>query len=179
VQAGDPLDPVLDLGCGTGLVGVAVSDLPIGRLVGVDVSPRMLALAATRQLYAELREADLMQVLAEDPTCWQLILAADVLCYFGDLRQVFVQANNRLQPGGWFVFSVEELLPDKDNTIRGNGQWSLHRQGRYAHTLEYLGRTALETGFTIRILERQTVRQEANAPVAGLFGVLESARHDN
>ena len=43
IAAGERLGPVLDLGCGTGLVAVVMSDLPIGPLVGVDVSPRMLA----------------------------------------------------------------------------------------------------------------------------------------
>ena len=43
IAAGERLGPVLDLGCGTGLVAVVLSDLPIGPLVGVDVSPRMLA----------------------------------------------------------------------------------------------------------------------------------------
>ncbi len=65
-RSGERLGPALDLGCGTGLVAVALSDLPIAPLVGVDVSPRMLAQAAAKQLYAELHEADLLEMLAED-----------------------------------------------------------------------------------------------------------------
>ncbi len=38
--------PVLDLGCGTGLMAVALSDLPLGPIVGVDLSRGMLAAAA-------------------------------------------------------------------------------------------------------------------------------------
>jgi predicted TPR repeat methyltransferase len=113
IQSGERLGPVLDLGCGTGLVAVAVSDLPIGPFIGVDVSPRMLAHAAEKQLYRELREGDLVPMLADDTVSWPLILAADVLCYFGDLRDTFRRVNQRLDAGGWFVFSVEELLPDK------------------------------------------------------------------
>ena len=67
---------------------------------------------------------------------WPLILAADVLCYFGDLDDVFAAAYQRLAPGGWFVGSVEELLPDAQGAIPGNGDWALQRQGRYAHTHE-------------------------------------------
>jgi predicted TPR repeat methyltransferase len=63
IQSGKRLGPALDLGCGTGLVAVVLSDLPIGPLVGVDVSPRMLAQAAAKQCYAELREADVMEML--------------------------------------------------------------------------------------------------------------------
>jgi predicted TPR repeat methyltransferase len=132
----------------------------------------MLAEAAEKQLYAELREADLVQMLAEDTASWPLILAADVLCYFGDLHEVFGCVYQRLDAQGWFLCSVEELLPDKDGVVPGNGEWALHRQGRYAHSLEYLATVARETGFAVQTLERQTVRYEANAPVAGIFAVL-------
>ena len=49
IAAGERLGPVLDLGCGTGLVAVVLSDLSVGPLVGVDVSSRMLAQAAAKQ----------------------------------------------------------------------------------------------------------------------------------
>jgi predicted TPR repeat methyltransferase len=175
IQSGEHVGPALDLGCGTGLAAVALSDLPIGPFIGVDVSPQMLAQAAAKQLYADLREEDLMQMLAEDTAFWPLILAGDVLCYFGDLRDVFARVYQRLDAKGWFVFSLEELLPDKDGTIHGNGEWALHRQGRYAHALDHVTRAAAAAGFTLRTLERQTLRHEANAPVAGIFAVLERA----
>jgi predicted TPR repeat methyltransferase len=176
IQSGGRLGPVLDLGCGTGLVAVALSDLPIKPLIGVDVSTRMLTQAAAKQLYTELREADLVQMLAEDTAGWPLILAADVLCYFGDLQDIFGYAYQRLDPKGWFVCSVEELMPGGDDTVPGNGEWALHQLGRYAHAPDYVARVARETGFTVRTLERQTMRYEAAAPVGGTFAVLERAR---
>jgi predicted TPR repeat methyltransferase len=172
ILSGERLGPALDLGCGTGLAAVALSDLPIGPFVGVDASPRMLAEAAAKQLYAELREADLVQMLAEDTASWPLILAADVLCYFGDLHEVFDCVYQRLDAQGWFLCSAEELLPDKDGAVPGHGEWALHRQGRYAHSLEYVATVARDAGFVVQMLERQTVRYEANAPVAGIFAVL-------
>jgi predicted TPR repeat methyltransferase len=174
ITAGERLGPALDLGCGTGLVAVVLSDLPIGPLVGVDVSPRMLAHASAKQLYAELREADLMQLLADDETCWKLIVAADVFVYFGALPEVLASVHSRLAPGGWFVFTVEELLPDHEGTVPGNGDWALGRMGRYAHSMSYIAKAAREAGFAVHTLERQAVRQEADVPVAGIFAVLES-----
>lgn len=174
ITAGERLGPALDLGCGTGLVAVVLSDLPIGPLVGVDVSPRMLAHASAKQLYAELREADLMQLLAEDETCWKLIVAADVFVYFGALPEVLASVHSRLAPGGWFIFTVEELLPDHEGTVPGNGDWALGRMGRYAHSISYIAKAAREAGFAVHTLERQAVRQEADVPVAGIFAVLES-----
>jgi predicted TPR repeat methyltransferase len=178
IVAGERLGPALDLGCGTGLVAVAVSDLPIGPIIGVDVSPRMLESAAAKQLYAELREADLMHLLSEDVTCWRLIIAADVFCYFGALRDVLAVAHARLEPGGWIMFTVEELLPDHDGAMHGNGEWSLQRQGRYAHTMDYVATVAKDLHFNVRVLERQVLRHEADVPVAGIFAILERTRHD-
>ena len=178
LRAGERLGPVLDLGCGTGLVAVAVSDLPLGPITGVDVAPRMLAYASEKHLYAELREADLMHLLAEDGARWRLILAADVLIYFGALEDILAAVHARLEPGGWFIFSVEELLPDHDGMVHGGADWALQRQGRYAHAEDYVAKVARDLHFTIRTLERQTLRFEADAPVAGIFVVLERTRHD-
>jgi predicted TPR repeat methyltransferase len=150
IQSGERLGPVLDLGCGTGLAAVALSDLPIGPYTGIDVSPQMLAQAAGKQLYKELREIDLVQTLAEDTTRWPLMLAADVLCYCGDLQDLLDCVYQRLDAKGWFVCSLEELLPDKDGALPGNGDWALRRQGRYAHALHYVERVAREVGFAGR-----------------------------
>jgi predicted TPR repeat methyltransferase len=51
--------------------------------------------------------------------------------------------------------------------------------GRYAHSMSYVATTAKAAGFAIRTLERQTLRYESDAPVAGIFVVLERERHDN
>jgi predicted TPR repeat methyltransferase/thioredoxin-like negative regulator of GroEL len=61
---GVPFGPVLDLGCGTGLVGVALSDLPVRGLAGVDISAGMLAQAEAKGIYDALRHADMAAILA-------------------------------------------------------------------------------------------------------------------
>lgn len=175
---GRELGPVLDLGCGTGLVALALSDLLVGPFTGVDLSSGMLEQANAKGLYAELRHADLMSVLAGGTERWPLMLAGDVLCYFGALEEFFDLAHARMEPGGWLVFSTEELLPHHDGTIPGNGDWALQRHGRYAHTLEYLERVAVQSGFRIMSMDRDTVRFEADMAVAGFLGVLERTRHD-
>ncbi len=54
---------LLDLGCGTGLLGAQLGKLQ-GRMVGVDVSPKMLEQARRHQLYDSLEVADLHDALA-------------------------------------------------------------------------------------------------------------------
>jgi predicted TPR repeat methyltransferase len=172
------IGPVLDLGCGTGLVALALSDLELGPFTGIDVSPRMLDAARGKGLYAELHEARLPGALREDTTSWRLILAADLLCYFGALEEMFDAVRDRLLPGGRFIFSVEELVPDHDGVVQGNGDWALGRLGRYAHDYSYIARTADERGFRCVKLNREFLRHEAGGPVAGLIMVLERPHFD-
>jgi predicted TPR repeat methyltransferase len=164
-----PVGPVLDLGCGTGLVAVALGDLPLGPWVGVDLSPRMLRLAAAKHLYSELHEADIIDFLTDDPRQWGLVLAADVLCYFGVLEPLFAALHARLLPGALFVSSAEELV----GPYFGNGDWALGRQGRFAHARDYIDRAARATGFAVRAIDAEVQRRDASAPVTGFLIVLE------
>jgi predicted TPR repeat methyltransferase len=181
IAGGAQLGPVLDLGCGTGLVALAIADLPVGPLIGIDAAPRMLQEAAAKGLYAALHEADIMVALttAEAAARYPLILAGDVFCYFGELHGVLAAANAALTPGGWLVFSVEELLPDHDGVLPGdNGAWALQRQGRYAHSADYIREVAAAIGYAVLRLDRETLRREADSPTAGLLVVLQQVRHD-
>lgn len=173
IAAGLPLGPVLDLGCGTGLAALVIADLPIGPFTGVDLSPRMLAYAQAKEIYLELREADIIADLTVHNQRWPLILAADVLCYFGSLEELLDLVHRRLEPGGWFVFSLEQILPDHDGLIPGNGNWALQRQGRYAHGEDYVYETVCGAGFRILRLDRPVIRQEAGVDVPGLLFVIE------
>jgi predicted TPR repeat methyltransferase len=170
------IGPVLDLGCGTGLAVLALSDLDLGPFTGIDLSPRMLDQARGKGLYATLREAQLPSALRDDTAGWNLIIAADLLCYFGELEEMFEAVRARLAPGGRFICSVEELLPDHDGNFPGNGDWALGRMGRYAHGMPYLARAAASQGFRCLTMDRETLRHEAGGPVAGLLLVLERPR---
>ncbi len=165
---GGDCGPTLDLGCGTGFVGLAVHDLPIGPLHGVDLAPRMLARAAAKGIYASLREADVLTVLAEPEPAYGLILAADVLCYFGTLDPLLTAAHARLRPGGLMLVSAES--PAAEETAPP--PWRLGRQGRYAHTEAYLRAAAEAAGFVVRALDAETQRFENDLPVPGLLAVL-------
>jgi predicted TPR repeat methyltransferase len=103
-------------------------------------------------------------------------VAADVFVYFGALSEALSAVHSCLEPGGWFVFSVEELLPDHEGNVHGNGDWALERMGRYAHSMSYVADAIQDAGFVVRALERQVVRYEVDAPVAGVFAVLERAQ---
>lgn len=173
IAAGQPLGPVLDLGCGTGLVALAIGDLPLGPFTGIDLSPRMLDQARVKRLYAELREGDIITDLTTRTERWPLIIAADVVCYFGALEPLLAAVHQRLRPDGWFIFSTEEILPDHDGIVPGNGNWALGRQGRYAHAPHYVYEAACAAGFRVARMDRPPIRQEAGTDVPGLLLTLE------
>ena len=165
---GGGIGPVLDLGCGTGLLAVAAADQTRGPWIGVDLSPGMLAEAAKRGVYAELHEADIERFLAEDSRMFPLIVAGDALPYFGDLHPLLRGVAARLAPGGRFMFSVEQLA-----TAEATGRpWLLGHLGRYAHTDAHIEAAAEAAGLAVVARRTETVRMEIGLPVPGLLVTL-------
>jgi predicted TPR repeat methyltransferase len=153
---------VLDAGCGTGLCGRFLRGYAVD-LVGVDLSPRMLARAAEQRLYDRLVESELVAYLQGRQEVFDLLVCTDTLCYFGDLRALIAAVVGALIPGGLFVFTVERAHERSD----GRG-YALARHGRYVHTERYV-REALEgAGFDAIEIEEAHLRDEARMPVAGL-----------
>jgi predicted TPR repeat methyltransferase len=162
--AGEPRQDrdVLDLGCGTGLAGLAFR--PYARaLVGVDLSERMVEKARARGVYDRLTVGDMIEALRSAPAAFDLIVAADALGYLGDLAPLFSAARGALRPGGHFAASVEESI-DKDFAL-GPGR-------RFRHAESYVRREAGAAGFAIALLERCELRRDRGAAVAGLVFVL-------
>lgn len=67
--------PVLDAGCGTGLVGAALRCDPVD---GVDLSPEMLQMAKSKAAYRNLDEADLNRRLPFDDGAYNGVVSAGV-----------------------------------------------------------------------------------------------------
>jgi predicted TPR repeat methyltransferase len=179
IAAGCSLGPVLDLGCGTGMIASALDGLAIGPITGIDLSWQMLCHARAKRLYTDLRHGDIVDELTTHRQSWPLIIAADVLCYFGALDELLRLVYKRLERGGWFIFSVEEIRPDHDGTIPGNGQWALQRQGRYAHSENYVNETIRAIGLRVLQMDRLTIRQEAGGSVPGILLAVERKNDDN
>ena len=102
----------LDVGCGTGACGPLFRNVS-HTLMGVDLSRKMLALADARKAYDDLYvapvEESLRKLVVKHTV--DLVLAADVFPYFGELGAVFEAAAVALRGGGLFGFTTE-LLPD-------------------------------------------------------------------
>ncbi len=160
---------VIDLGCGTGLVGVALAATG-ARITGVDLSPRMLEIAARRNVYATLEKGDLVDVLARTQAASvQAVLAADVFIYIGDLTALFAAAARVLVPRGLFAFSVESL---EDGTYR------LQPTGRYAQSPAYLRSLAAQSGLEERAMQRTLIRREGHGHAEGWLALFAKSSNE-
>jgi predicted TPR repeat methyltransferase len=154
----------LDLGCGTGLMARALRDL-CGGIRGVDLSPRMAALARATGLYEEALAGDLVAYLEAQPEGGaELVVAADVFVYLARLEPALAAAARALEPGGLLAFSVQDASGDEP--VLGD-------DARFAHPPSYLRRAAREAGFAPALIEAASTRQDRGAPVPGLVAVLE------
>ncbi len=153
---------VLDAGCGTGL-GAAALRPQARTLVGVDLSPEMLERARIRGLYDALETAELTAFLSEHPGTFDLIVAADVLCYFGTLEAVLTAAAASLRPQGRLIFTVEQdPRPDAP-------PFTLQANGRYRHAPAAVLATMAAAGFDDATAAAEILRRENNRDVAGVL----------
>ncbi|MCW5750067.1 MAG: methyltransferase domain-containing protein [Alphaproteobacteria bacterium] len=166
VLAGGMARRILDAGCGTGLCGPKLR--PLGeRLEGVDLSPRMLARAQARGCYDNLTADEIGAFLALHPRSFDLIVAADVFCYFGDLSSLFCRLAGALQPDGHLIFTLEALREDGVELLPS---------GRYAHGRAHVAAAAATAGLRVERLESIVLRHEFGAPVEGYLALLTADR---
>lgn len=153
---------ILDLGCGTGLCG-EVFESRVRTIVGIDLSPRMVDVARSKQKYAELLVGDMTVLMAGLSRQFDVVLAADVFGYVGDLNATFGQVAKVLRPGGLFTFSVEKC--------DGNG-FELNPTRRFSFSLPYLHDLAARHGLEEVHLASGALRKQAGKAVMGYIPVL-------
>jgi predicted TPR repeat methyltransferase len=155
----------LDLGCGTGLGGDAFRSVT-DWLVGVDLSPAMLAQARAKGLYDRLIENDILTFLNAEASIkarYHLVLAADVFVYFDDLAPVLKAAAQVLD--GLIAISVE--THDGDGVL-------LRDTLRYAHDAAHVRGALTAAGLKLVSLDPTSTRTEKGIAVPGLIVVAES-----
>jgi predicted TPR repeat methyltransferase len=158
---------IIDLGCGTGLVGRRFRGIA-GRLTGVDISARMIQWAKRRDVYHELIVGDYVHYLSARQEPCDLMLAADVFIYAGDLAPVFAAAARLLRPGGLFAFSLE-VSPQADYVLQPNR--------RYAHSLKYIHRMAQQHEFKKLAVDPVNLRRQGAEHAAGLIVIMRREGH--
>lgn len=157
------LTHAIDLGCGTGLCGNFLAAIAT-RVTGVDLSEKMLAKARARAVYDDLVCDDILHYLEQQSNTADLMIAADVLVYLGDLECLFALFRDRLQAGSYVAFSVEES---------NSNEVCLQASQRYAHSAAYLKRLADQYEFNFLHCSRHIGRRDRQQNLTSLIVVLQ------
>ena len=157
----------VDLGCGTGLLGPEIR-ANVAHLEGFDLSQNMLAKAAEKRVYDHLARADLS--LAPELSGLfagagrhraDLVTAADVLMYLGNLESVFAIIGELAASGADIAFSVEDA---------GDGEgFHLAPSLRYAHSESYVRMLLARHGLQILATVKSVIRKDGGKPVSGIL----------
>lgn len=164
VPLNNPEIKVLDLGCGTGLCGIYFRDLA-RVLVGVDVSMPMLEHAQSSTAYDALCCGDINQLILGHEY-FDIIIAADVLGYIGDLKTIFANVSTALKPRGLFAFTVEDYA---------GTNFVLQTSGRFAHAKDYIQTLMHDYNFNILQADNVTLRKDQQQNIEGTLYVVQKA----
>jgi len=152
---------ILDLGCGTGLTGAELKPFA-KKLIGIDIAAQMIHSAKEKKIYDELFVMDVEKALQKF-THNDLIVAADVFTYIGNLDSIFSAVKAALNTNGLFMFTVErtETTP-----------YLLQQSIRYAHSRIYIESLIEKHQFKIVRFDNIILRQQQRKPIEGfLVGV--------
>ncbi|EKX52155.1 hypothetical protein GUITHDRAFT_161321 [Guillardia theta CCMP2712] len=197
---------VVDVGCGTGLLGPYLRNVSTS-LIGIDLSVEMLEYAQQRQVYDMLYIGEINSTLqlwqnksdTENFRQLDLITAADVFVYAGDLQPYFQSAAASLKRNGWFVLSLERLEKNEsaaedtnaaEPAAEASGEakgmkkysvtdadlkkgWKLQLSGRFAHTRAYVVELAKQHHFQVLYHENIIPRKDNMVDVQGQLLVLQ------
>ena len=145
---------IADLGCGSGLVGMAVKKAE-NYLIGVDISTKMLEKAKQKNIYDELVKSDIVDFL-KTRNDFDWIVAGDVLGYIGNLDE-FLKCSK----GKNLIFSIEV---NKNIT-----DYKLQTNGRYNHNPVYVEKLLIKYGFYDISTEEFELRTENSVPVNSII----------
>jgi len=153
---------VLDAGCGTGLCGSLLAPYA-RRMTGVDLSEGMLARAREKNVYDPLVRSELTDFLRSNHEAFDLIVSADTLVYFGDLKPAVFAIAGALRPGGLAAFTLEHAVDAPPRV-----DYRLECHGRYSHAQPYVEALLAAAGLATHV-RRADLRMEGGVPVAGLI----------
>ncbi|HER62946.1 MAG TPA: methyltransferase domain-containing protein, partial [Desulfobacteraceae bacterium] len=160
-------DHGLDLGCGTGLAGEAFQSV-CTKLSGVDLSANMIGQSAEKDLYHELHCADVIEFLDRTDQRYDLLVAADIVPYLGNLEPLFAAAAKCAAENAHFCLSSEGTEKPA---------WDIQPTGRYGHNPDYIDQTAGKYGWLVLERFRANIRREHDAWIRGTIFVLEKRKH--
>ena len=151
------LGSVLDLGCGTGLIGDKIKKY-CSNLEGIDLSKSMLEKASAKNIYDKLEHKDIVEYLSTEDLDFNYFISSDVLVYVGELSEIFKLIKSRNKLKGNFIFSTEHT--DRDGFF-------LEQTGRYSHSKKYIESLCNKFGYKLSHFETINLRKNNNKFIIG------------
>ncbi|MBL0318961.1 MAG: methyltransferase domain-containing protein [Alphaproteobacteria bacterium] len=105
---------ILDLGCGTGLCAALFRENDMAfKIKGIDISVQMLdrarqRLVHERATYNFVKEIDVQTYASEADETFDVIVAAGLFEFIGDLSVVFTGVAAKLAPRGLYIFTIQK-----------------------------------------------------------------------
>lgn len=96
----------------------------------------MVNAARKKMLYKELIVQSVAEYFSGSGSSFDLVVAADLFAYMGDLEATFAQVCKVLRPKALFVFTVEAFEPE-DPPVAFKG-FRLLPSGRFGHSKSYI-----------------------------------------
>jgi predicted TPR repeat methyltransferase len=155
-------ESALDLGCGTGLSGLAFKDI-CKSLTGIDLSSKMLGKAEEKNIYKTLYNGEAIETLIQLEGHFDLIISADMLTYIGKLEPLMAAVKERCREGTLLAITTEHLA---------DGDCELRTSGRYAHSRNYVVQSAASAGFSLLTFKEQDLRKEDGEWLPGGYYLL-------
>lgn len=121
---------VLDLGCGYGWHCTYAADHGAARVLGIDLSSKMIETAKERNSarQIEYRVCGIDEYAYPENT-WDLVVSNLALHYIEDLDAVFAHVHRTLKNGGVFLFNIEHPV----FTAGSNQDWIYNPDGTPAY----------------------------------------------
>ena len=159
----DLFDSVLDLGCGTGLMGVELRQYA-KNIEGIDLSKFMIEQAKKKNVYNKISQFDLIEYLSKENLDFDLFVSTDVFIYVGELSKVFQLIKSRNKRNGKLIFSTEHT--EKKGFF-------LEKSGRYSHSKEYIMGLCKKFDYKLLNFKKTRLRKEKSDFLLGGLYILE------
>lgn len=161
---------ILDAGCGTGLNAPVLKPYA-AELTGVDLSGKMIDAAKEKNLYDRLETDDIVRFCENNENRFDLVVLADVACYFGDLEPLAKAVAGALAENGFLFLSAEKLSDGREHVLQPSG--------RFAHSEAYLNGVLTAAGFRRITLSDACLRREKGDPVRGTIVIAEKTNENS
>lgn len=121
---------VLDLGCGYGWHCKYAADHGAAKVIGIDLSQKMLAEAVKRNADPKIdyRQGDISAAVFPKDT-FDIVFSSLAFHYLPDWPAMVKRIASYLKPGGTLLFSVEHPV----FTAAGSQQWEYDERGKIRH----------------------------------------------